>query len=183
MTYINDTASEFQIDHSEVHHTVTVSMMPTDSGTVEGTGQAEYFAYTRLIQIGTCESTLGPFEIHWPVTIIGRFTDDVLSFEVEPPSKRITVTPGGTCGDVPFEYEISHFIGWDDITFTDGLYEWRSDAPHVPPNVGNTHVELKLRRKEGIVAPGRPEPSGALLRAPGRPRLSGSGRAVKPNRE
>jgi hypothetical protein len=72
----------------------------------------------------------------------------VLSFEVEPPSRTITVTPGGTCGSIPFEYTISHFVGWADITFTDGLYEWTSDTPFGPPYVGNTHVELKLRRKD-----------------------------------
>jgi hypothetical protein len=136
-----------------VLQTVTLSMWPKDDGTVEGVGVSRYHLYTSDEQPGRCISYLAPPDVSWPVTVTGRFTDNVLSFEVEPATQTITLSPTGTCGGDSFEYETSHFGGWADITFTDGVYEWTMETPHNPPDTGRTYVEMKLRQKkpEGVL--------------------------------
>jgi len=145
----SDSTTESQIHHTEVRHEVKVSLLePMDDGTVEGAGTVDYLHYTHDITPGRCESFLGPYEVSWPVKITGRFTpDDVLSFEVDPPSRTIPMTVTGSCGSDSFDYEVSQFHGWADITFTDGVYEFVVDTPHSPPDTGSTHLELKLKQE------------------------------------
>ncbi len=143
----SDSVTEHQIVHTEILHEVAISMKPMEDGTVEGSGVSDYFAYTVNISIGRCVTYTGPFELSWPVTITGRFVDEVLSFEVDPSSQTIIVTPTGTCGGDPFPYVVPHFVGWAEITFDDGVYEYSADTPHIPPDTGNTHVELKLEQR------------------------------------
>jgi len=145
----SDSTTESQIHHTEVRHEVTISLLePKEDGTIEGAGVVDYFHYASDVIPGRCVSYIGPIELSWPVKLTGRFTDDVLSFEADPPSHTITITPTGTCGGDPFPYAVSHFPGWADITFTDGLYEYSAETPHNPPDTGRTRVEVTLRQKE-----------------------------------
>ena len=79
--------------------------------------------------------------------LTGRFSGDVLSFQVDPPSRTFMLDLTGSCGTGKVPVPASSFIGWADIRFTDGVYEYVVDTPHNAPDTGSTHLELRLKRK------------------------------------
>ena len=143
--------SEFQDNDTDYDLTVTFSLTTKADGTLEGEGEAEFHTYTHDvtksdIPANRCESFLGPVDEKWPVKLKGRFTGDVLSFEVDPPSKTVMANISGSCGTDTIPIEVSSFLGWADITFTDGVYEFTSDTPHQAPDTGSTHLELTVKQ-------------------------------------
>jgi hypothetical protein len=155
VAYLHESETPSQMSHTEYRYDVELSMKPSEAGNVEGTGVTEWYYYDSLTS-STCDWFAGPVEVEWPVVLTGRFTDDVLSFEVVPPSKTVDVAVTGSCGGDTFPVVVNHFPGWADITFTDGKYEYRAVTEFEPPNRGGSEVELVLWRREvPPVAPGR----------------------------
>jgi hypothetical protein len=142
---------EFQDTDTDYDLTVTFHLKAKEDGTLEGEGEAEFYTYTHDvtksdIPDNRCESFLGPVEDKWPVKVKGRFTGDVLSFEVDPPTKTVTADITGSCGTDTIPILVSSFVGWADIRFTDGVFEYVTDTPHNAPDTGHSHLELKLKQ-------------------------------------
>lgn len=143
-TLVNDTVSEFQITHAALSYEVIISLKPKENGMVEGLGVVTHHFETTDVTIGRCESAYVPIDLTWQVKITGRFVGEVLSFEFDPPSKGYTIFVTGSCGTDSFPYEVYLLGGgWQDITFTDGLYEYVSDTAE---SGGTTHLEVKLKQ-------------------------------------
>lgn len=144
--------SEFQDTDTDYDLTVTFSLTTQADGTLDGEGEAEFHTYTHDvtksdIPDNRCESFLGPVDEKWPVKLEGRFTGDVLSFEVDPSSKTVMADVSGSCGTDTIPIVVASFVGWADITFADGVYEYKSDTPHQAPDTGSTHLELTLEQQ------------------------------------
>lgn len=152
LDYDQHFVTEFQDHDTDFEVEVTFSLKPRDDGSLEGIGVLEFFTFTHDVQKSDipgngCETFLGPIRESWPVKLTGRFTGDVLSFEVDPPTNTLTVTSTGSCGTDTYPFFVGSFPGWADIRFTDGVYEYVTDTPHTAPNVGNSHLELKMKQK------------------------------------
>ncbi len=143
---VSNTVSATQTFHSRITERVTFSLKPEVDGTVEGMGVIAFSA--EATYVSNCEWSWDPVELSWPVKITGRFIGNVLSFELDPPTRTFPIRLAGSCGTSTFPYAASAFSGWSDIIFTDGIYEYTRDIPHGAPDTGNTHVELKLKQKK-----------------------------------
>jgi hypothetical protein len=146
-----NSVTESQTVNIETEMEVTISLKPKDDGSVEGMGAVEFFYVMTDVSRHSgedCLTVLPLFLDSWPVKITGRFTQNVLSFGVDPPSHTVTLPFFFCDGADSLVLEVGWLRGWADITFTDGIYEYTADSLHGAPDTGNTHVELKLKQKK-----------------------------------